>query len=145
LHMASGSAVCFARGLNDAPKIAAILLVAQMASVPGTLLLVAAAMLLGGWLHSQKIARTMGHNITTLEPKNACVANVCTSALVLSASVFGLPLSTTHVSIGAISGLMLGQVSTGKSALKPIVLAWCATLPCAALLAALAYTALQLF
>ena len=144
-HIVSGTSVCFARGLNDAPKIAALLLVAK--SVGGSMSIgwVALAMALGGWLHSRRIAETMSHKITQLEPKGSFLANICTSVLVISASKYGFPLSATHVSVGAISGLTVGSGGSTLSAttLKHILLSWVATLPCAALIGLLAFSTLS--
>lgn len=142
-HIVSGASVCFARGLNDAPKIAALLLFVK--SVGGSLSItgVALAMALGGWLHSRRIAETMGHKITTLENKSSFLANVCTAGLVIAASKYGLPLSTTHVSVGAISGLSAGGAKISSTTLKLIVLSWLATLPCAAAIGLVSYVLLS--
>jgi PiT family inorganic phosphate transporter len=59
--------------------------------------------------------------------------------MVTTASLHGLPVSTTHVSVGSLLGM---SVVTGQTQWKPVlgVLAsWVITLPCAGLLAALAY------
>ncbi len=146
-HIVSAFLVCFARALNDAPKIAGLLLVAKTLGTVTATASVALAMTLGGWLHSRKIAETMAHKITPLEPRSAFVANICTALLVISASRFGLPLSTTHVSVGAITGTKRFGVSipasAPTSALKSILIAWVATLPLAALLSVIAYGALR--
>jgi inorganic phosphate transporter, PiT family len=143
VHIVSGAAVCFARGLNDAPKIAALMLVAKSMSTSMSITSVALAMAIGGWLHSKKIAETMSHNITTLHAHSSVLANLCTSFLVIAASKFGLPLSTTHVSVGAISGLSIGAAPVNTRALKQIGLSWVLTLPCATLLGAISYFLLQ--
>ena len=56
-------------------------------------------------------------------------ANIITAVLVLFASKLGLPVSTTHVAVGAIAGTLNGH------ALRQVLLSWLATLPLAALLA----------
>jgi inorganic phosphate transporter, PiT family len=137
-HIASAGMVCVARGLNDAPKIVGLLLVAHTTTASFSLPLVALAMAVGGWLHARRVANTMAHDIAPLEPRSAFIANMCTSLLVMSASKFGLPLSTTHVSVGAISGLSFsGRQSAPLSwgTMKHILLAWLFTLPVAASLA----------
>jgi inorganic phosphate transporter, PiT family len=144
-HIMSGVLVCIARGLNDAPKIAGLLLVAKAANVSLSTAAIAIAMALGGFLHSRRIAETMGNKITTLEPRSAFIANVCTATLVIAASKFGLPLSTTHVSVGSISGLAFSgdqNAALSRSTMKHILLTWIFTLPVAALLASLAYVTL---
>jgi inorganic phosphate transporter, PiT family len=137
-HVISACMVCAARGLNDAPKIAGLLLVLKATNTSLSTAAIALAMGLGGWLHSRRIADTMSHKITTLEPRSGFIANLCTSVLVASASKFGLPLSTTHVSVGAISGLSFsGDRSAKLSAgtMRNILLSWVFTLPVAALFA----------
>lgn len=145
-HIASAASVCFARGLNDAPKIAALLLVATSVGTSASITGVAMAMTLGGWLHSRHVAETMSHKIVKLEPRSSFLANLCTVALVISASRYGLPLSTTHVSVGAISGLSGFGTSGEKissATLKQILLSWVATLPCAAAIGAIAHSLLS--
>jgi PiT family inorganic phosphate transporter len=96
-------------------------------------------MAVGGWLNARKVAETMAHKLTGMNPGQGLAANLATAALVTSASWHGLPVSTTHVSVGALLGI---GVTTRQVHWKPVagVLAsWVITLPCAALLAALAY------
>jgi len=144
-HIVSAAGMCFARGLNDVPKIAALLLVAKSVGASLSIASVALAMALGGWLHSRRIAETMSHHIVKLEPRSSFLAHLCTAGLVISASKYGLPLSTTHVSVGAISGLSIGGQNLSTATLKQIGLSWLATLPCAAIIGALTYTLLKNF
>ena len=106
---------------------------------------VALAMALGGWLHSRRIAETMSHHIVKLEPRSSFLAHLCTAGLVISASKYGLALFTTHVSVGAISGLSIGGENLSTATLRQIGLSWLATLPCAAIIGALTYTLLKNF
>jgi inorganic phosphate transporter, PiT family len=142
-HIVSAASVCFARGLNDAPKIAALLLVARSLGASTSIAAVALAMAVGGWFHSRRIAETMSHKIVKLEPRSSFLGNLCTSALVIAASKYGLPLSTTHVSVGAISGLSIGGGKISRATLRQILLSWVATVPCAAVLGAVAYASLK--
>ena len=146
-HIVSAFLVCFARALNDAPKIVGLLLVAKTLSAVWASTLVALAMTLGGWLHSRKTAHTMAHRITPLAPRNAFIANIATALLVINASRFGLPLSTTHVSVGAITGTKpfnsSRSHSTPPSALRAIILSWLATLPISAAISVAAYCLLS--
>ncbi len=139
LHLLSGAAVSFARGLNDTPKIAALLLLAgglgQRVSIP----LVAVAMLVGGWLGARRVAETMAHRITRLDDNEAVCANLVTAGLVLGASAMGSPVSTTHVACGALFGI--GGVS-GQArwrTITGIIVAWVVTLPMAALFGLVGY------
>jgi PiT family inorganic phosphate transporter len=66
-------------------------------------------------------------------------ANLATGVLVILASVYGLPVSTTHVSVGALFGIGLTTGNANPQVMRNIVLSWFVTLPCAALLSAAAY------
>ena len=59
----------------------------------------------GGVLHSRRVAETLGHRITSMTPGEGLLANAVSSGLVIGASLLGSPVSTTHVSTGAIFGI----------------------------------------
>ncbi len=65
-------------------------------------------------------------------------ANLATGLLMLTASLIGTPVSTTHVSVGALFGFGLTNRQADVRVVRNI-LAWLVTLPCAALLSALVY------
>lgn len=143
LHFLSAGAVSFARGLNDTPKIAALLLVAGTLNIRWGLVAVAGAMAVGGLLNARKVADTMSHKITGMNPGQGFAANLSTALLVGTASLHGLPVSTTHVSVGSLLGM--GAV-TGQAHWQPVagVLgSWVVTLPCAAALAAITYLVIR--
>ncbi|MBW2713496.1 MAG: inorganic phosphate transporter, partial [Deltaproteobacteria bacterium] len=90
-HLISAGAVSFARGLNDTPKIAALLLSAQLLEIPAwiSLLTVGVFMAVGGMISSRAVAHTMSHEITTMDKGEGLAGNFVTAALVLGASKFG--------------------------------------------------------
>ncbi len=136
LHVLSAGAVGFARGVNDTPKIVALLLAAQAVTPNLGLALVGVAMAAGGLLQARRVAATMSEEITPMSPGQGLGTNLTTALLVLVASRFGVPVSTTHVSCGALFGL---GVSTGQGRWKTIsqiVSSWVLTLPIAAVVAA---------
>lgn len=144
LHFLSAGAVSFARGLNDTPKIAGLLLVASALNIRWGLLACAIAIAIGGLLNARPVAETMSHKITGMNPGQGFAANLSTAALVTTASLHGLPVSTTHVSVGSLLGM---GIVTGQTKWKPVlgVLAsWVVTLPCAALLSGMTYRLVQL-
>ena len=143
LHHASAGAASFARGLNDTPKIAALLVLLPAADVRWALLAVAAAMAAGALLDADRVAETLGKKITAMDPGQGFAANLATAALVLTASLHGLPVSTTHVSVGALVGIGAVTRRAQWRSVAQIGLAWVVTLPCAAALAALVYLALR--
>ncbi len=144
LHFLSAGAVGFARGLNDTPKIAALLLaVPALDGRPGTTLAVCGvAMALGGLLGARRVADTMSHRITAMRPAEATTANLATAGLVLGASRLGVPVSTTHVSCGSLFGLGAVNGQARWRTIGRVLLSWVLTLPLAAALAALGWAAL---
>lgn len=141
LHYLSAGAVSFARGLNDAPKIAALLIAAHALGMEARwgLLGVGSAMAFGGLLQARRVAHTMSERITRMNHGQGFTANLVTSLLVTVASRFGVPVSTTHVSCGSLFGL--GAV-TGQGrwpVIRNVILSWVVTLPVACLLAAALY------
>lgn len=139
LHVFSASLICFARAVNDTPKLAALLVASHMLSAQVSLVMMAAAMALGGLLLSRRVALTMSQRVTRMNPSQGLAANLITSALVLTASQFALPVSTTHVSVGAIAGVGAGGNTLNRAALRSILLSWLATLPIAGCLAWLTF------
>jgi inorganic phosphate transporter, PiT family len=142
-HVASAGVLSFARGLNDTPKIVALMLVVQALDIRLGMLAVAIAMAAGGLLNAQKVAHTMSRKIASMSDGQAFTANLVTGVLVIAASRFGLPVSTTHVSVGAISGLGIVNSSVNRGVLRSIVLSWVLTLPIAAAIAAIAWQIAQ--
>ena len=150
LHWLSSGATSFARGLNDVPKIAAFMMLA-LTLVPPTLaqttsawpqawpillvtLVMGAGCLWGGF----KVLDVLAHRVTPLDASSGLVANMGTSILVLAASPLGLPVSTTHVSTGALMGVRwTDRIKPNQhDTLKLILFGWVVTLPIAALVAA---------
>ena len=72
-------------------------------------------------------------------------ANIVTGFLVVIASRFGVPVSTTHVSVWSIFGIGLSSGNANMRVVKNIVLSWILTLPVAALLSGMMYWFLSLF
>jgi inorganic phosphate transporter, PiT family len=136
LHFLSAGSVCFARGMNDTPKIAALLLLFPSLPVSWLIVLVATIMALGGLIHSRRVAETMSLKITQISHGQGLAANMTTALLVIFASRFGMPVSTTHVSVGSLFGIGLSNGKTNFRMIGTIILSWVLTLPCAALCAA---------
>jgi PiT family inorganic phosphate transporter len=137
LHGVSGFSMGFARGLNDTPKILALLVAAEFSGLDtrASLGLVAILMACGGVLQGKRVARTLGRRITELNRGQGLLSNLIGSSLVIAASVLGMPVSTTHVSTGAVFGMGIWTGRTSGRMIARIVLAWVVTLPLAAALA----------
>ena len=138
-HYMSAVAVSFARGLNDTPKIVALLLVVNAFDVRFGMVAIGAAMAIGGMLNARKVAQTMSREIATMNDGQALTANMVTAFMVLVASRFGMPVSTTHVSVGAIAGIGIVNGSANRQVMGGILASWVLTLPLAAAIAALCY------
>jgi PiT family inorganic phosphate transporter len=139
VHFLSAGSVGFARGLNDMPKIVALLLVIKTFDVKFGMLLVAVAMATGGLLNARRVAITMSKRITPLNPGQGFTANLVTSALVILASRFGLPVSTTHVSVGSLFGIGVITGEANRRVVSGILMSWLLTLPIAAIFSAAVY------
>ena len=74
--------------------------------------------------------------ITNLSHGQGLLANSISSTLVIGASLLGSPVSTTHVSTGAIFGIGVWNDRTDWTMVSGIVVAWLGTLPLAAAIAA---------
>ena len=138
-HFLSAGLQSFARGLNDTPKIAALLLGASItgARLPAlpAFFLVAVAIMVGGWFGARRVGETMSHEITSLNDGQALTSNMVTAGLVLGASMFALPVSMTQVSVGSLAGIGWSTGAARWSTLRSIALSWLLTLPLAAALA----------
>lgn len=139
LHFLSAGAICFARALNDTPKILALCLSAHALGVSIGVPVIAAAMAAGGVVSSRKVATTMSKKIAPLNLGQGLVANLVTAMLVVVASRAGFPVSTTHVSTSAVFGIGALARSADRNTVAQIVGAWLVTLPAGALLGATTY------
>jgi PiT family inorganic phosphate transporter len=138
-HFLSAGTVSFARGLNDTPKIVALLLLWKALDIRWGFAAIALTMAIGGLLNARKVAETMSKKITTINHGQGFTANLTTAILVVLASLFGLPVSTTHVSVGSLFGIGLTTGKANHRTINAIVLSWVVTLPCATIAAGTTY------
>ena len=130
VHWSSAGLISFARGLSDTPKIAALVLSAQLVAPAMNYVLLAAAMALGGLVAAARVARTMSQRITRIEPVPGMSANLVSALLVGVAAHWGVPVSTTHVTLGGIFGVGIHRRKQTRWAMvRRIALAWVITLP----------------
>lgn len=135
VHFLSAAAVSYARGLNDTPKLVGLLLVVETLDLRFGVVAIAVAMAAGGLINARKVAITMSRKIARMNDGQALTANLVTAFLVIVASRLGLPVSTTQVSVGAITGVGIVNRSVDTGMVKTILGSWLLTLPTAALLA----------
>ena len=171
----SASAMGLSHGMNDAQKTMGIIALALVGAtsagslddIPGWLnflrieesadsqfaiatwikvlcaLTMAAGTAAGGW----RIIRTLGHKLVKLHPVNGFAAETASASVILAASHFGIPVSTTHNISSAIMGVGAAKrFSAIKwTVVERMVWAWLLTIPIAALLAWLLVRLLQVF
>lgn len=143
LHWGSAAALSFARGVNDNAKLAALAALGFSAS--GAPLWVAfavtaAAMTIGSYAAGLRVMQTLGERVVHMDQDTGLAASLVAAAMVMTASFYALPVSTTHVSTGAIvgAGVRQGQGAVEWRHVGSLVVAWVGTLPIAAALAATA-------
>jgi PiT family inorganic phosphate transporter len=163
-QIVSASAMGLAHGMNDAQKSMGIIALAlasattahQFDQLPGWLsflrihesntgfkvpswvavvcaLTMAAGTAGGGW----RIIKTLGHKMVKLHPINGFAAEGSSALVILVASMFGLPVSTTHVVSSSIMGVGTAKRSNAIrwSVVERMIWAWILTLPITALIA----------
>ncbi len=130
-HYVSAGMVSFARGLNDTPKIAAIILAAGILGVQASGLWVGLGIAIGGILGARRVGELMAKRIAPMNHGQGFTANIVTALLVIIASPMGVPVSTTHVSCASIFGIGVRTGQGDRAVMSTILLAWVTTLPVA--------------
>ena len=137
-HWGSGAAVSYARGINDAPKMAALgafFLLAnpsEAAWVPYSI--VAVAVLLGSLVLGHRVVVTAIGRHAALDQVQRSKAGAATALVVSAGAFLGAPMSTTQVHEGSNAGIG-GERKVVKSVLRGMILPWLVTLPAAGILA----------
>jgi PiT family inorganic phosphate transporter len=148
-QVASASLVSLAHGTNDAQKTMGVITLTlitagglPVGSRPPVWVILTAGLSIGlgtyfgGW----RIIRTVGRRITELETPQGFAAEASTTAVILTSSHVGFPLSTTQVASGSVIGCGVGkrlaEVHWGVAG--QMVIAWLLTLPAAGAVGALA-------
>lgn len=144
LHWLTSGLLSFSRGLNDTPKLIAVILpFIIMSGSPLTMqafFLSAIAMAAGGLIAGRKVTEVLGFKVTQLNHDQGFAANAVAAFLVIGASKFGMPVSTTHVSASAIMGIGLADnKGLNLKTVKSMLLAWVVTVPASAAFGAIIY------
>ncbi|MEM7085044.1 MAG: inorganic phosphate transporter [Bacteroidota bacterium] len=143
LHYLSAGIVSFARGLNDTPKIVGLLVIINTMDIKWGMIAVAITMAIGGLLNAKKVGITISKKITPMNSGQGFTANMITGLLVTTASVHGLPVSTTHVSVGSIFGIGTVTKKANVKMVSKILLSWLLTLPMAAIVSGVLFLVLE--
>ena len=98
---------------------------------------IALGTMFGGW----RIVKTMGQKVVKLKPVDGFCAESGAAITLFVSSFFGIPVSTTHTITGSIVGIgSLKRISAVRWGVAGrIIWAWVLTIPCTALISALAY------
>jgi PiT family inorganic phosphate transporter len=155
LQVISATYMALSHGSNDAQKTMGIMTLALFSAgaisnkvVPVWVILIAAtAMSLGTAAGGWRIMKTMGQRVVKLDPVHGFAAETTAASIILGASHFGMPVSTTHVISSAIMGVGSADRASAVrwGVARSIVTAWILTIPCAGLIAAVVYLVLRLF
>ena len=153
LQVVSAAYMALSHGSNDAQKTMGIITLALVAGgvldkpdVPLPVIIVAATAIslgtaAGGW----RIIKTMGQRVVKLDPVHGFAAETTAATIIIGASHFGMPVSTTHVISSAIMGVgssdRFSAVRWGVAG--NIVIAWILTIPASGLVAWLAWEVLS--
>ena len=101
------------------------------------------ALISGLWFIGRYVIQTVGHGLTKIHPASGFAAELSAAAVVMGASMLGLPVSSTHILIGAVLGVGIVNKNANWKLMKPIGTAWVVTLPAAALIAAITVSILR--
>ncbi|CAM4027022.1 inorganic phosphate transporter [Helcobacillus massiliensis] len=149
MQVFTASAFAFSHGSNDIANalgpFAAVLdvlrtgRVGEEAVIPTPVMITFGIGLIAGlWFIGRRVIATVGSGLTRMHPSSGFAAELAAAAVVMSASSLGLPVSSTHILIGAVLGVGLVNKAANWSLMRPIALAWVVTLPAAALIGAVA-------
>lgn len=145
LQIFTASAFAFSHGANDIANamgpFAGILdvfktgFVNKAAPLPlPVLAMFGVALVVGLWFLGKEVMRTVGSKLAKLKPANGFCAELGSSVVILLATQLGIPVSSTHVLIGAVLGIGVYGKNANWRMLKPIGLAWIITLPASAVM-----------
>lgn len=151
----TASSFAFSHGANDIANaigpFAAILDVLKNGTINATspvpfaaLAMFGVALVVGLWFLGKEVITTVGSKLATIRPTTGFSAELGASIVILLVTQFGIPVSSTHILIGAILGIGVYNKNANWIMMKPIGLAWIITLPAAGIMAALVFLGFKL-
>ena len=149
LQIISAALMAFAHGTADAQKSMGVITMALISygtlntfSVPWLVVIACATAIslgtaIGGW----RIIKTVGRDFVKLQPIHGFCVQTSSAAVVLTASAFGMPTSTTHIITSTILGVGLSKrlSAVNWKIAQNILLAWILTIPASGIVAFLLY------
>lgn len=153
LQVVSAAFMAFSHGTADAQKSMGVITLALVSygtlktfAVPWEVMVACATAMAfgtaaGGW----RIIKTVGHDFVKLQPVHGFCVETASAGVILGASAFGMPTSTTHVITSTILGVGLSKRlnAVNWNVAKRILIAWILTIPASALVAYLTYQVLS--
>lgn len=153
LQIVTACFMAFAHGSNDVANaigpLSAVLNILRGASTsaisPWLLLLGGAGIVLGLATWGWRVIETVGKKITELTPSRGFAAGFGAATTIVLASKLGLPISTTHVLVGAVLGVGFarGIGAINLRTIRDIVISWVVTVPAGAILSILFFYGLK--
>jgi PiT family inorganic phosphate transporter len=155
LQVLTASAFAFSHGANDIANaigpfaaIIDILATGQInaeSAVPvAAMVTFGIALVAGLWFIGKEVIDTVGSRITEIFPVTGFAAELGATFIIMLATVLGIPVSSTHILVGAIIGIGMLNRNANWALMKPIALAWVITLPAAASMAAIFFLLLKI-
>ncbi|MDO4441668.1 MAG: anion permease [Moraxella sp.] len=154
MQVFTACAFAFSHGSNDianavGPFVAILDVIkenaiAAKATVPAPVMLTfGVSLIVGLWFIGKEVIQTVGTNLTEMHPASGFAAELAAAAVVMGASSLGIPVSSTHILVGAVLGIGIVNKNTNWKLMKPIGLAWVITLPAAAAMSAVIFLILS--
>lgn len=154
LQVLTAAGFAFSHGSNDIANaigpFAAILDILRTGEIGSTaavppiaMITFGVALIVGLWFIGKEVILTVGHNLTKMHPASGFAAELAAAAVVMAASVLGLPVSSTHILIGSVLGVGMVNMDANWALMKPIGLAWIVTLPAAGAMSAVFFLILR--
>ncbi|MDD2540362.1 MAG: inorganic phosphate transporter [Desulfuromonadaceae bacterium] len=153
MQIGSAALMAFSHGTADAQKSMGVITMSLVSfgflktfAVPWEVMVACAtAMALGTAAGGWRIIKTVGRDFVKLQPVHGFCVETASAGVILGASAFGMPTSTTHVITSTILGVGLSKRLTAVNwnVAKRILIAWILTIPASALMAYLTYQVLS--
>lgn len=140
MQVFTASAFAFSHGSNDLANaigpFVAILDVLRTGNIHATapvptiaMVTFGVALVVGLWFTGRNVIRTVGTSLTKMHPSSGFAAELAAAMVVMGASVLGLPVSSTHILIGAVLGIGVANRAANWKLMKTIGVTWVVTLP----------------
>ncbi|MDO4450287.1 MAG: anion permease [Moraxella sp.] len=154
MQVFTACAFAFSHGSNDianavGPFVAIMDVIKEnainaKATVPAPVMVTfGVSLIVGLWFIGKEVIQTVGTNLTEMHPASGFSAELAAATVVMVASSLGIPVSSTHILVGAVLGIGLVNKNTNWKLMKPIGLAWVITLPAAACMSVVLFMVLS--